>query len=168
MAVSNINEEIILTPEQKKKFDEDFEVTADMQKTCGQIIFGIIEKKGLKSKRKTKFGIDVNKVAELTGLNTNTIYHLNDPDCRLDKSNVVSFCMGLELDVHATAYILAANGMVFNTNNRIDKAYVHLIENYKGRDIADCNAILRDLGITEKRHFLGSKERGEYNTSNEE
>lgn len=76
--------------------------------------------------------------------------------------DIVSFSMGLELDVHTTAYLLAANRMVFNTNNRVDKAYVTLIERYKGTSIADCNAILRDWGIDEK-HFLGTHERGEYN-----
>ena len=163
MAISLINDEVVLTSEQIAKFERDYKITANMQKTCGQIIYGIIEEMGLKSTRKTKYGIDVKKVSDLTGLNNNIIYLLKNPDCRLEKSHVVSFAMGLGLDVHATAYILQANGMTFNTNDRTDKAYVTLIEQHKGTSIEDCNAILRDLGITQERHYLGSKERGEYN-----
>ena len=159
MTAAHVSDEIILTPEQKAKFEEDYQITAEMQKTCGQIIYGIVAKKGLKSARKTQYEIDVKKVMELTGLNQNTIYLLNNPErCKLTKAQIVSFSIGLDLDVHATAYLLAANGMVFNTNNRVDKAYVHLIEKYRDRGIDDCNAILRDLGIEEK-HFLGAHER---------
>jgi len=168
MAISLINDEIILTPEQIAKFERDYKITANMQKTCGQIIYGIVEEMGLIPKRKTKYGIDVKKVSDMTGLNPNIIYLLKNPDCRLEKSHVVSFALGLGLDVHATAYILQANGMTFNTNSRIDKAYVTLIEQYKGKEIEDYNAMLRDLGITDPRHYLGSKERGEYNTDDKE
>ena len=163
--IKGIDGEIILTAQQVKKFEDDYKITADMQKTCGQIIFGIIKNKGME--KNTKFGIDVRKIVDLTGLNDKIIYLLKNPDCALNKQMVVSFAIGLELDVHATAYLLAANGMVFNTNNKVDKAYVYLIEQHKGRNIEDCNIILGKLGIA-KKYFLGSQERGEYNTSKDD
>lgn len=74
MPVSNINDDFVLTPEQIEEFEREYQITANMQKTCGQIIYEIIENKGILNKRRTKYKIDVNKVSDLTGLDSNRIY----------------------------------------------------------------------------------------------
>ncbi len=142
----------VLTPEEKAKFERDYELTADAQKTCGQIILAIMDKKKISPLRAT----------QLTGLNQSVFRKLKDPKCTIPKPLVVSIGVGFGLDVHLTEYILESNGMCFNTNERLDKAYISLIEEHKGKDIETCNAILRDFGGIEEKHFLGAHERGLY------
>ena len=137
-----------------------------MQKTCGQLIYEIIKNMieagdtKLKSKRKTSYGININEVSERTGLNQSAIYRLNQPKARIPKSEIISFVMGLQLNSGEAEILMHANGMKLNINRPIDRAYIELMEKHTGRSIADCNAILRDLGVVTKNdEFLGSKER---------
>ena len=162
-----ITDDKILTPEEVKQFYYKYEITEGMQKTCGEMIFEIAEKKGLTSEKKAGYGIDVKTISELTGLNERIIYLLKNPDCRLTKAHVVSFAIGLGINTTGTRILLDINGMVFNPSSTVDQAYTELLENHQGKSIADCNAILRDLGIDEK-HFLGSYERGEYTLKSKE
>lgn len=155
MPASFVNPNPFLTEEQKKQFDENYELTADAQKTCGQIILAIMDKKGISSFRAT----------QLTGLNRSVFRKLKDPAAYISMPLVISISIGFGLDVHLTEYILESNRMCFNTNHRLDKAYIHLIEEHKGKSIEDCNAILRDLGIEEK-DFLGAHGRGAYKPRN--
>lgn len=144
MEAKYISRDRILSKEEQAKFDQEFNITSDTQKTYGQIIAGIMEKKG----------IDNYKAAELTGLNKQLFLNLDKPGGKIEKRFVVSIAVGFGLDVHTTEYLLESCGMRFNVSDRLDKAYITLIEKYKGRDIEDCNAILRDLGI-EGKYMLG-------------
>lgn len=139
----------VLTDKQKEDFESKYELTSDEQKTYGQIVLRLME----------KMKIDSKKAEELTGLNRNLFNHLDEPGGTILKRFVVSIGVGFGLDVHSTEYILESGGMRFNVNDRLDKAYIHLLEEHKGKDIDTCNAILRDLGVAGK-DMLGELERG--------
>lgn len=144
-------EAVVLTEAEKAKFEEEYNLTSDAQKTYGQIIAGIMKKKE----------IDAKKAEELTRLNRKLFKNLDEPGGSIKKRFVVSIAVGFGLDVHMTEYILESCGMRFNTNDRLDKAYIYIIENYKGCSIDDCNGILRDLGV-DGDDMLGELERGSY------
>lgn len=146
-----ISQKTILTEEQKAEFEREYQLTSDAQSTYGQIVLRII----------AKMGIDAKKAEELTGLNRNLFHHLDEPGGLILKRFVISIGVGFELDVHSTEYILESCGMRFNVNDRLDRAYIHLLEEHKGKDIETCNAILRDLGV-EGKDMLGELERGSY------
>ncbi len=146
-----ISTEPILTEKQKAAFEREYQLTSDAQKTYGQIITGLF----------AKMGIDAKKAEELTGLNRNLFNNLEKSDGVILKRFVISIGIGFELDVHSTEYMLESCGMRFNVNDRLDRAYIHLLEEHKGKDIETCNAILRDLGV-EGKDMLGELERGSY------
>lgn len=146
-----VSTELILTEEQKMEFEREYQLTSDAQKTYGQIILGIM----------AKMGIDAKKAEELTGLNRALFNNLEKPDGVILKRFIISISVGFGLDVHSTEYILESCGLRFNTNNRLDRAYVYLIEEHKGKDIETCNAILKELGVKGK-DLLGELERGNY------
>ncbi|MBA9085096.1 hypothetical protein FHR92_001558 [Fontibacillus solani] len=151
MEAKYINNKPILTEKQKAEFEEKYQLTSDTQKTYGQVISGIM----------AKMKIDAKKAEELTGLNRNLFTHLDEPGGSILKRFVISIGVGFGLDVHTTEYILESCGMRFNVNDRLDRAYIHLLEEHKEKDIEACNAILRDLGVDGK-DMLGELERGAY------
>jgi hypothetical protein len=151
MEAKYIDNEPILTEKQKAEFEEKYQLTSDAQSTYGQIVLRIMD----------KMGIDAKEAEKLTGLNRNLFNHLEEPGGSIKKRFVVSIGIGFQLDVHSTEYILESCGMRFNVNDRLDRAYIHLLEEHKGKDIETCNAILRDLGV-EGKDMLGELERGSY------
>lgn len=146
-------EKTILTSEQKAAFDEEFAETSESQASYEQIVSRLMEKKKLNAR----------EASELTGLNEILFKNLNKPGGRIQKRFIISIAVGFKLDVHLTEYILESCGMTFCESSRVDKAYIYLLESCKGRDISECNAILRDLGIDGK-DMLGELSRcgGEY------
>lgn len=146
-----IDESITLTVEQKKAFGEAFDLASDGQKTYGQIVIGIMK----------KLNIDATEAAKRTGLNKSLFMDLDKPGGSIQKRFVVSIAVGFGLDVHMTEYILEACGMRFCSYARVDKAYIYIIESYKGADIETCNGVLKELGI-EGKYMLGELERGYY------
>ena len=151
MDAKYISADPILTNAQKAEFERKYELTSDAQSTYGQIVLRIM----------AKMGIDAKRAEELTGLNRNLFHNLEKPDGVILKRFVVSIGVGFGLDVHSTEYILESCGMRFNVNDRLDRAYILLLEEHKGKSIEDCNAILKELGIKGK-DMLGELERGEY------
>ena len=146
-------EKSILTAEQKKAFDDEFAETSESQASYEQIIAGLMQKKN----------ISTAEASELTGLNEILFKNLDKPGGRIQKRFIISIAVGFNLDVHLTEYILESCGMTFCESSKVDKAYIYLLESCKGKDISDCNAILRDLGI-EGKDMLGELSRcgGEY------
>lgn len=147
------NENSILTEEQKQAFDKEFLETSDSQRSYEKILLNLMKKKDL----------SVQKASELTGLNEILFKNLNKTGGRIQKRFIISIAVGFKLDVHLTEYILESCGMTFCESNKVDKAYIYLLESCKDRDISECNAILRDLGIDGK-DMLGELSRcgGEY------
>lgn len=151
MEAKYIDTDIMLTEEQKKAFEHAFDLTSDGQKTYGQIVAGIMK----------KLNIDEKEAAERTRLNKSLFTHLDEPGGSVQKRFIVSIAVGFGLDVHMAEYMLEACGMRFCSYNRVDKAYIHIIENYKGEDIETCNGVLKELGV-EGKDMLGELERGSY------
>jgi len=151
MEAKYISDGPILGKKDREEFERKYQLTSDTQKTYGQIIIGIM----------AKMGIDAKKAEELTGLNRTLFNNLENPDGVILKRFVISISIGFGLDVHSTEYILESCGMRFNVNDRLDRAYIHLIEEHKGKDIETCNAILKELGVKGK-DMLGELERGSY------
>lgn len=151
MDAKYIDSDYHLTDEKKTAFEETYQLTSGAQATYGQIIIGIM----------AKMGIDAKEAEKLTGLNRNLFSHLDQSGGTILKRFVISIGVGFGLDVHSTEYILESCGMRFNVNNRLDRAYIHLLEEHKEKDIETCNAILRDLGV-EGKDMLGELERGNY------
>ena len=151
MEAKYISNQPFLTEEEKSEFERQYQLTANVQQTYAQIILEIM----------MKMGIGAKEAEELTGLNRNLFHHLDELGGSILKRFVISIGVGFELDVHSTEYILESCGMRFNVNDRLDRAYIHLLEEHKGKDIETCNAILRDLGV-EGKDMLGELERGIY------
>lgn len=145
------DEKSILTAEQKKAFDDEFAETSGSQASYEPIIAGLMQKKN----------ISTTEAAELTGLNEILFKNLGKSGGSIQKRFIISIAVGFKLDVHLTEYILESCGMRFCESNKVDKAYIYILENYKGRNIGDCNGILRDLGIDGK-DMLGELDRGRY------
>lgn len=151
------NEKRILTEEQKQAFDKEFAETSESQASYEQIVIKLMEKKDL----------DTKEASKLTGLNESLFKNLNKPGGNILKRFIISIAVGFKLDVHLTEYILESCGMTFCESNKVDKAYIYLLESCKDRDIWECNVILRDLGIDGK-DMLGELTRceGKYRKSN--
>lgn len=141
----------VLTEEQKRAFDKEFAETAESQASYGQIVTGLMEKKK----------IDAKEASLLTGLNEYLFMNLDEPGGSIQKRFIISIAVGFHLDVHLTEYILESCGMRFCESSKVDKAYIYILENCKGRNIGDCNGVLRDLGI-EGKDMLGELTRGNY------
>lgn len=61
----------------------------------------------------------------------------------------------------STSHLLSLCGLQLVPQDFTDCAYAYLLEEHKGRDIADHNRILEQLGVPEK-YMLGTLERGTY------
>ena len=146
-----IDKSITLTAKQREAFEKAYDLSSDGQKAYGQIVAGMMK----------KLNIDATRAAKQTGLNKNLFMCLDKPGGSIQKRFVVSIAVGFGLDVHMTEYILEACGMRFCSYDRVDMAYIHIIENYKGADIETCNGVLKELGI-EGKYMLGELERGFY------
>lgn len=142
----------ILTEVQKKAFEKEFSETSETQASYEEIIIKLMEKKG----------IDASRASELTRLNKSVFTNLEKPGGSIQKRFVISIAVGFQLDVHLTEYILESCGMRFMEASKVDKAYIYILENYKGKDIETCNGVLRELGI-EGKYMLGELDRGSYN-----
>lgn len=147
----NIVKTPVLTTEQRAAFDKEFAETSDSQPLYEEIVAKLMKRKGLNEK----------DAAALTGLNERLFFNLDKPDGKIEKRFVVSIAVGFQLDVHLTEYILESAGMKFRESDRLDKAYIYILENCKGKDIPYCNGVLRDLGIEEK-YMLGELTKGPY------
>lgn len=148
---TEINKAPVLSEEEKAAFNKEFAETCGTQATYEEIITELMAKKGL----------DAATAAELTGLNPALFNNLQKSGGSIQKRFVISIAVGFQLDVHLTEYILEACGMRFREASRLDKAYIHILEKHKGKDIAHCNGVLRDLGIDGK-DMLGELHRGPY------
>lgn len=147
----NIVKTPVLTAEQRAAFDKEFTETSDSQPLYEEIVAKLMKRKRLNEK----------DAAALTGLNESLFLGLDKPDGKIEKRFVVSIGVGFQLGVHLTQYILESAGMKFRQTDRLDKAYMYILENCKGKDIPYCNGVLRDLGIEEK-YMLGELTKGPY------
>lgn len=92
-----------------------------------------------------------------TGLSQNMYYRLlhevdeKDPPQR---STIISVCVGYNLDILMAQALLESLGLEFNRFKKRDYAYSFLLTRCRGKDVDECNEILKALGVEEK-HYLG-------------
>lgn len=141
----------ILSDNQREDFDKEFAETSGSQASYEEIVLRLMKAKGL----------DADTASKLTGLNASLFKNLKKPDGKIQKRFVISIAVGFQLDVHLTEYILESGGMRFQESSKLDKAYIYILENCKGKDIEYCNGVLRDLGV-EGKDMLGELSRGQY------
>lgn len=134
-------------------FEETYLISTAVQKPFGKAVLEVMQIKGLKGP---------SDFTEYTGLNPNIYYTMQKSNCNIELNLVISICIGFNIDAVSTQLLLQSAGCGFNLNNRIHRAYLYLIEYYKGADIDECNDILEILNVPETKQ-LGSYERGPYN-----
>jgi uncharacterized protein (DUF4213/DUF364 family) len=66
---------------------------------------------------------------------------------------LVAICIAFEIDIATTQTLLCATGYSLNLTDRTHFAYYYLITHHSGKNINECNNILKILGINEK-HLL--------------
>lgn len=149
-----INERRTITEAEKKEFEEMYSIAENAQMTYGEIVLRLMD----------NLGISVEDAVDKTGLPIAAFNNLNDPQkISIPKRYVVSIAVGFGLNLHLAEYILESAGMRFNTNDFTDCAYAYIIQRHAKEPIEDCNAILKELGVSGDK-LLGELMRcgGEY------
>ncbi|MBQ3135775.1 MAG: hypothetical protein IJB75_08240 [Oscillospiraceae bacterium] len=135
-----------------KEFEEAYAVSQAVQKPFGEAVLEVMKLKGLEGP---------SAFSKHTGLNRDIYYTMQKPDKNIELNMIISICIGFQLDTVSTNLLLHSAGFGFNMSNRIHRAYLYLIEYYKGHDISECNKILEYLDVPPFKR-LGSSERGPY------
>lgn len=92
-----------------------------------------------------------------TGLSPNMLSRLRNQVDEKDppqRSTLISVCVGYDLDLMMAQSLLHSLGLGFNRFNKRDYAYTFILTRCRGKDVEECNQILKRLGIDE-RHWLG-------------
>lgn len=74
------------------------------------------------------------------------------------RNTLISVCVGYDLDLMMAQALLHSLGLGFNRFNKRDYAYSFLLTRCRGKDISECNEILKKLGV-EERYYLGAHAR---------
>ena len=96
-----------------------------------------------------------------TQLSENMLYRLRN---QIDENNppkmqtLISVCVGYNLDIILAQDLLKSLGLGFNPHKKRDYAYTFLLTRCRGKNIFECNEILKELGIKES-DYLGSRPR---------
>lgn len=70
--------------------------------------------------------------------------------------NFTTFCVVFEIDILTAVAMRQALGLTFNFKDKLHCIYYHLITDYSGRSIRDCNKVLYEFGI-KPLYWLGGK-----------
>ncbi len=70
------------------------------------------------------------------------------------RNTLMSIAVGYKLDYQITSALLKSIGVDFILSNPRDYAYQFLLTNCRGKNIEECNEILKALGV-EERYWLG-------------
>ena len=92
-------------------------------------------------------------------LNENMLHRLKNKVDKTDPprmSTLISVCVGYDVNLGLAEEMLHSLGCSFNNRKVRDNAYRLLLTKCRGKDIEECNEILKELGITGKRSFLGT------------
>lgn len=106
-------------------------------------------------------GETANSFAEKTELAPNMLSRLKyrvDAKSPSQKSTIISVCVGYQLDLMMAQALFHSIGSGLNQFNRTDYAYSFLLTRCRGKDIEECNNILRKLGV-ETGYLLGAHAR---------
>lgn len=130
----------------EREFLKDYETSTKYNKPFSELIGEILE------------GETYMTFAEKTHLSENMLYRLKKQVDEKDppqRNTLVSVCVGYNLDLMMTQALLYSLGLGFNRFSKRDYAYTFLLTRCRGKNIDECNEILKELGI-EERYWLGS------------
>ena len=137
----------------EREFKRDFEISTKYNKSFRQLITEILD-----GETDMSFSIK-------TGLSPNMLYRLRSQVDEKDppqRSTLISVCVGYDLDLMMAQALLYSLGLGINRFSERDYAYTFLLTRCRGKDIDECNEILKQLGIPEK-HYLGVHARKKIN-----
>lgn len=130
----------------RTQFNNDFERYNKHIKSFDTIIAEI-----LKDERQSEF-------VEKTHLSENMFYrikHCVDKKDPPKRNTLMSIAVGYNLDLPLTEALLDSLGLSFILSNQRDYAYQFLLTRCRGKNIDECNEILKHLNIEEK-YWLGA------------
>ncbi len=70
--------------------------------------------------------------------------------------NFTTFCVAFGIDILTAVAMRQALGLTFNFKDKVHCIYYHLITDYSGRSIRDCNKVLYEFKV-KPRYWLGGK-----------
>lgn len=129
----------------KDEFERDYKNSTRYNKSFSELIGEILE------------GETDMSFSYKTELSPNMLYRLKKQVDEKDppqRSTLISVCIGYDLDLMMTQALLHSLGLDFNRFSKRDYAYTFLLTRCRGKNIHECNEILKELGIEEK-YFLG-------------
>lgn len=129
----------------ERQFHKDYENSTKYNKSFRKLITEILE------------GETDMSFCSRTGLSPNMLSRLRNQVDEKDppqRSTLISVCVGYDLDLMMAQALLYSLGLGFNRFNKRDYAYSFLLTRCRGKDIDECNEILKNLGV-EERHYLG-------------
>ncbi len=130
----------------EKEFRRDFDNSKKYNKSFQEIVREILE------------GETYLSFEEKTGLSPNMFYRIKSQIDEKDppqRNTLFSLCVGYNLDLLTAQTLLRSLGLEFNHCNTRDYAYNFLLTRCRGKDVDECNEILKGLGL-DKKYFLGS------------
>lgn len=132
--------------EDYNKFKKDYGLSLKNNKTFSEIVNEIMDCKGL----------TIEALQEKSKIDRRTICRLKSGKIKTQKrvmeympnmKTIIAFCVACNLDMLNTITLLESLGLSFKKTSLVDYAYCYLIANYSGKSIAECNAVLKNLGI---------------------
>lgn len=135
----------------KKEFQRDYENSTKYNRSFREIITDILA-------GENEYSFELK-----TGLNSAMLYRLRnnvDEKDPIARKTLFSVSVGYNLDLILTLSLMDSLGMSINRFNKRDYAYAFLLTKCRGKNVDDCNEILKELGIEEK-YFLGSYARND-------
>lgn len=124
----------------EKEFFDDYEKSTKYNKSFSELISDVLEDETYMS------------FADKTELSANMLYRLKNQVDEKDppqRSTLISVAVAYNLDLMMTQALLYSLGLGFNRFSKRDYAYTFLLTRCRGKSIAECNAILEELGIKE-------------------
>lgn len=127
----------------REVFKADYKLYAETEIDFQERLSNII-----KEKKKTSKGVPITQeyIAEQVGISPTTLS--NYKKNKGPSFNVlVAICIAMELDMKQSASLFSSLGYSFLGTSREQYAYAYLIENHRGKTVAECNNILVALDI---------------------
>lgn len=129
----------------ERQFINDYDNSTKYNKSFRELINEILE------------GESADSFEYKTGLSPNMLYRLRKQVDEKDppqRSTLISVCVGYDLDLMMAEALLYSLGLGINRHSKRDYAYSFLLTRCRGKDIDECNEILKKLGV-EERYYLG-------------
>jgi len=133
-----------------ERFKKDYALSLKSNKAFSELVTSIMDERGY----------TVEKLCELSGIDTRTIYRLRSGKIKNSKGEereylphvktIIAFSIACDLDMLMTITLLESLGLSFKRTSETHYAYCFLIVNCRGKSIDECNDMLRKLKIDEE------------------